>query len=312
VSGSALAIPVALAAALAFSGATVMQYRVARQAPDASSLGAKEVGSFVAATVSHRVWLLSTVADGVGVLLHATALKLGALVVVQALLVSSVLFALVLDRLTDRRPPRRTEVLSSAALICGLGVFLAAIGLPDNSSTPPDVQGMVLTGIASAVGVAVCLGVSRRRRSLAAPALGVAAGISFAITAALIKACADVWQAHGIVTLLGHWTLWTLAAVGVAGLVLNQLAFQAGPLHTSLPAITVVDPLVSVAVGIGVFDETVRSGSLALAGQILGLVLLMASAIFLTTRDPLSGTHAAKPTAVGEPVEAMAAGRPPV
>jgi hypothetical protein len=41
-------------------------------------------------------------------------------------------------------------------------------------------------------------------------------------------------------------------------LLLNQLAFQAGPLAASLPAMTVVNPLLAVLLGVVVYDENLR------------------------------------------------------
>ncbi|MGH3436920.1 MAG: hypothetical protein ACRDRN_10690, partial [Sciscionella sp.] len=63
---------------------------------------------------------------------------------------------------------------------------------------------------------------------------------------------------------------------------LHQLAFQAGPLSASLPAITTVDPLVSVVLAVAVFDEPLRHGPLAIAGQVAGLALLTTAAVILT------------------------------
>jgi threonine/homoserine efflux transporter RhtA len=47
--------------------------------------------------------------------------------------------------------------------------------------------------------------------------------------------------------------------MGGLGFVLNQRAFQAGSLTASLPTLTVVEPLVAVAVGVTMLDETVSS-----------------------------------------------------
>lgn len=59
--------------------------------------------------------------------------------------------------------------------------------------------------------------------------------------ATLIKACTNL-LVQGPVTLMTSWQLYALLAIGAVGLLPNQLAFQAGPLSESLPAITVVDP----------------------------------------------------------------------
>jgi hypothetical protein len=42
--------------------------------------------------------------------------------------------------------------------------------------------------------------------------------------------------------------------------VLTQLAYQFGPLVASLPAITIVNPLLSIVIGVVVYDEDIRQG----------------------------------------------------
>jgi hypothetical protein len=66
----------------------------------------------------------------------------------------------------------------------------------------------------------------------------------FAGTAALIKATTNVCSSLG----------------GVGLLLLTQLASQAGQLTASSPAISTVDPLLSVAIGVLVYGEHLRRG----------------------------------------------------
>jgi hypothetical protein len=49
---------------------------------------------------------------------------------------------------------------------------------------------------------------------------------------------------------LGSWQLYIVIALGIGGLLLNQLAFQAGPIAASLPATATIDPLLSIVVGV--------------------------------------------------------------
>jgi hypothetical protein len=187
--------------------------------------------------------------------LHAFALHVGALAVVQPLLVLGVLFALPLQRRLHRERIRRVELLWALALVAGLLAVGAA---------------------------AVCVLVARGRQSATAAALlGVATGIAFAGTATLIKACTNV-LAHSPVALLTSWQLYTLLATGAVGLLLNQLSFQAGPLSASLPAITVVNPLLAVLLGVTVYAENLRHTPWAITTEAGFLVLFTAAAFALT------------------------------
>jgi hypothetical protein len=76
--------------------------------------------------------------------------------------------------------------------------------------------------------------------------------------------------------------LYTVIVIGLLGLLLNQLAFQAGPLTASLPAIATVNPLASITIGVLVYDETIRHDPGATVGLGLLLLVLGVAAIQLT------------------------------
>jgi len=60
------------------------------------------------------------------------------------------------------------------------------------------------------------------------------------------------------------------------------MAFQAGPLAASLPATATTDPLVSVVLGVVVFDERLRPGVVPLLLSLLCLVLMSAAVALLS------------------------------
>jgi threonine/homoserine efflux transporter RhtA len=89
-----------------------------------------------------------------------------------------------------------------------------------------------------------------------------------------------------------------LLVLGAVGFALNQRAFQAGPLTASLPALTVVEPIVSAVIGITMLHEEVPAHG---AGQwlLVGLsVAAMAAATIALSRATaeLEATPAPAPT----------------
>jgi hypothetical protein len=72
-----------------------------------------------------------------------------------------------------------------------------------------------------------------------------------------------------------------VVATGVLGTVLLESAFAVGPLAASQSALLIVDPLASIAMGVELFGEQLRSSPVAivleavfLVGMFLGVVLL--------------------------------------
>ena len=102
--------------------------------------------------------------------------------------------------------------------------------------------------------------------------------------------------------LLTHWQPYTLIAAGGLGLLLTQLAFQAGPLTASLPAIATVDPLLSIAIGVLVYDEHLRRGPLG-GATLAGLLLLLTLAVIQLARLNTQAAHprASDPLLPGRP-----------
>ena len=162
----------------------------------------------------------------------------------------------------------------------------------------------VLAGVLALTLATSCVLTSRRLpRGGAAALMGVAVGTVHACGAALIKSCTNV-ATSGLVALLTSWQLYLFLLAGGAGLLLTQLAFQAGPLSASLPAITTVDPLLSVVIGVWVYDERLKAGP----GSVVTEVLLPGPAVGRgRPAQPGAGRRGA---ARREPPAPMAPGRP--
>ncbi|MEO5831947.1 MAG: DMT family transporter [Nakamurella sp.] len=276
-----------LLAALVFAVSTSLKHVSAGQVPDAQNMHPRNVFRFIRATVSHRLWLAGIACDAVGLALQILALHLGALSVVQPLMLTSLVFALVIRGWFEHRHIGRRRSAWALILTIGLGCFVllaapstVAVGAAADPSAAvvAGASGLVL------VGTGVFLGRRLRNREWRAVILGSAVGVIYAATAALIKAATDVGVRNPL-DLLSSWQLYTVIAVGALGLVLSQLTFQAGPLTASLPATATADPLLSIVIGVSVYDERIRQGFGTDVSLVLLLVLL-GVAVLQLTREP--------------------------
>jgi drug/metabolite transporter (DMT)-like permease len=276
------AIVAALLAAALFAVSTAFQHRSAGLVAVADSRG----GGFVSRTLRHPLWILGSVANLAGLGLHALALRDGPLTLVQPLLVIGVVFTLPLRHILEHRRPRRAEFGWAAALTLGLAVFLVLATPADGPVQGADPMPMVFCAMAIALAVSSCLVAGRRTAAATGAAmLGTAAGLLFAVAAALLKETTNLLS-DGAAALLTAWPCYALVAVGGAGLLLSQLAYRAGPLSASLPAIITVNPIVSVVIGVAVFDEPFRTAPAYLLGEVLGLALMAAAAVGLARSVP--------------------------
>lgn len=273
----AVAVVVALAASVLYALASVFQQREAERQPPGTALRF----SLLARLARRPGWLAGLLFDGGGYACQWVALAHGSLVVVQPLLVTSLLFALpVKARLTPYRMGRR-DWNGAVLTTVGLAVFLV-VGRPASGYLRVQATSwaLLLSSTAAVAALLVSLGRARSPRWKAVY-FGTAAGVLYGASAALTKSCAHLLSHGGLSTLFGSWEPYAMLAWGLAGMVLSQSAFQAGPLDASLPTLTATDPIVSVLVGAFVFGEALRAGFLASTVEVVALSAVVAGVFLL-------------------------------
>jgi hypothetical protein len=250
-----------LGSAFFFAMSSVSKHVSAGQGPDAPSLRVGAIGRFALATVRHPLWLAGTVADVAGLALQVIALHLGALAVVQPLMLSGLVFAILLRGAVARRLSAR-QALWAVVIAAALGSFLV---ISNGGTAPAHAAVDRLPAVISAacglglVVFAMSSGARARVLNTRAGLMGVAAGTIYAATAALIKSVSDL-ALRGFVPFITGWQLYALIVIGAAGLVVGQIAFRAGPMSAALPVASTVDPLLSIVLGVAIYDERVRLG----------------------------------------------------
>ncbi len=104
--------------------------------------------------------------------------------------------------------------------------------------------------------------------------LGTATAICYALTAALMKTSMHVLDDGGIGAFLTAWQTYAFCAAGIAALLLLEHAMQGGPLVASQPALTLGDATVSLALGVLLYEEHIRTGWWLLP-QLAGVALIV-------------------------------------
>jgi hypothetical protein len=116
--------------------------------------------------------------------------------------------------------------------------------------------------------------------------LGAAAALVWAVDAAFVKAATEVLAHEGWSGLFVHWPVYAVVASGVLGTVLLESAFAVGPLAASQSALLIVDPLVSITIGIELFGEQLRNSPGAIVLQIVFLAGLFTGVVLLSRWAP--------------------------
>jgi drug/metabolite transporter (DMT)-like permease len=253
-----VAVVAALVAALLYALASVLQHWEAERQPADKALHLR----LVARLAKRPRWVAGLGFDAGGYAVQWVALSIGSLVLVQPLLVVGLLFALPMKARFSSYRFHGWDWSGALLTTAGLAVFLVVSRPAPGHSNVSGITWTILLCVAALLAAGlVALGHGRGPRWKAV-AYGTAGGVVYGLCAALTKSCAQLLS-QGVSELFSSWQPYVLAGVGVAGMVLAQSAFQAGPLDASLPTLSATDPIVSVLIGAVAFGEALRTGVFA-------------------------------------------------
>lgn len=278
-----LSVVFALCAALSNAVATVLQRKAALTVPRSEGLRA----GLMLDLLRRPVWLAGILAVIAAAVWQALALATGPLTIVQPLFVLELPLTLVVASLLMHRHLPGKGWLAVTVVVAGLAVALFAASPTGNRTHVALDRWVPALAVCMGLVVALALAALRRPEGRArAACLGAATAISYAMTAALMKAATHILEERGTAGFFSAWQTYAFAATGVCALFLLEHAMQAGPLVASQPALTLGDALVSLALGITLYEEEIRSGWWLLP-QLFGVALIAAGVLALS-RIPLT------------------------
>jgi drug/metabolite transporter (DMT)-like permease len=234
-------------------------------------------------------WLLGIGCMVAGYLCAAWSIGHLELTLVEPLLTTYLVWALILAVPLSKQPVRATEVVG-AIILCG-GVALLSLSrsiTPIGLSVGSFSQWYAAAIIAGVAVVCVLIGL-RRKGQVRATLTGLAAGLVFGIQDALTRQTLEITQANGFTAVFSAWAPYALVGAGIVGIWLMQNAFSAAPLHASLPAIAAGEPIAGIALGIVVFGDSIQVTPGMLAIQAGGIAALIIGVIAVARSSAFSG-----------------------
>jgi drug/metabolite transporter (DMT)-like permease len=236
----------------------------------------------------------------VGMALGAMALGQGEISLVEPLLATNLLFALMLSRRQTKQPLGRQGWTGLALLAGGVTAFIVAGQPQGGTATDDPLRRWLIIGVM--VGLALLLTTyAKRSRLSSGPALlATAAGLLYGVQDALTRMTGQLFAEGGLTEVLTSWQPYAVVALGLTGLILVQSAFETASLRMSLPALTAAQPLAGILCGVGFLGDRLRTDAGALAWEAAGLAGIVVGIIML-------GTHAAMPCGATQPRRVAAA-----
>jgi drug/metabolite transporter (DMT)-like permease len=289
------AILLAVAASLCTATSSVCQrLGASRTAADTSGL------RLIVRLARRPIWLAGIGCMILGFACQVSALHFGALALVQPILALELLFVFAYMAALGSRRVQLRDWLAASGMSAGLGLFLLAAA-PSGGRPHAPGPSWWLAGLATAgvvlVGLIAAFGLGRRHGahgSRRAAILGAATGLCWGFVAAVIKEFSSQLGA-GAGAIFSSWPVYALVGTGAASLLLASHALASGPLAASQPGFTILDPLAASLLGVFLFGEHIRAGTLDLAAEAAGLALVVAGVAVLSHSHLVQGENTPRP-----------------
>ncbi|MGA2520406.1 MAG: DMT family transporter [Acidimicrobiales bacterium] len=274
----------AAATALISSIDSILQRMGVENAPAESTL---RLG-LLAYAVKQRVWLFGMALIIGSFLLQATALHLGNLSQVQPILVTELVFLVLILAVWFGVNIGRREWLGCVAASAGLAGFLVFAEPSRGAGVPTDLGWITVAAVCGGVVALTVTLALRGPRWWRATMFATAGAVGFALTASFIKVVSD-YVTTDWVHMFSHWQTYGLALCGAGSLFLAQNAFHAGPVTASQTAAVLVNPLASLAIGIGLFGDSLRTTGVFGPLEAVSLVVMLVGAATVASSSVVAG-----------------------
>jgi drug/metabolite transporter (DMT)-like permease len=245
----------------------------------------------IAKLIINRRWLAGIAALAAGDLLGAWTLGHLTLSITEPLLTTNLIFALLLAVPLSGQALRRTEIIGALLLTAGVAALSATRTVKAPGESFGSVSHWPVAGLIALI-AAILLYLGRRRSgTVRATLTGAASGLVFGIADALTRSSVQTLDGRSPAHLLTTWPGYATVATSLVGLWLMQNAFNAAPLHASLPAVTATEPVSGIVLGVVVFGDVVHVSPWLLAAQAAGLAAVVGGAILVARAPVFSDLH---------------------
>ena len=235
-------------------------------------------------------WVLGLLLLGAGMLCNMVALVSAPLTVVQPIGAIALVITTVVNSKDQGITINRPTVVAITACVTGSALFvlLAVNATLENHDVAPDQELAIVLLLVLAVGVlGARAALFRHRMSAFVSILG--AGVLFGFVAVLTRIIGrDLLDPNGLFLFNVQWySILAIAAAGGLGSWFVQSAYSAGPPDLVIAGLTVVDPIVGIAIGITILGELRPDVPAVLAvAMVVAAVIAIVGVIALSRHHP--------------------------
>jgi drug/metabolite transporter (DMT)-like permease len=230
-------------------------------------------------------WVVGTVMLGLAIVLQLTSLGFAPLIVVQPLGALALVITAIVNSRANKVQLDHRSIRAIALCVGGVGLFVTIAAFTATEQVIDEVQLFIILAMLGGITalLAVAFGVLRKR--FGAIFYILAAGVLYGFVATLAKVVINRVRTEqfDLLTLLCVVVL--LAATGL-GAYFVQTAYSVGSPDLVIAGLTVVDPLIAVAIGIVVLGEASRAPLWAVIAFVISGIIAVFGVFQLAKHHP--------------------------
>ncbi len=282
VSTQILAVVLVLIAAAVEALSNVLQHKAANSGgkPGAPA-GSSSEAAAVLGTLKKPLFLFAFLLMVIGYGFHVASLGFGQLSVIQVIFVSQLVFILPFAAWISKAHISKSDWLGAIVVTVGIAVFVSFAKPTTGLDEATGKQWLI--GVGGVVLLCLLLIVVgyRLHGTARAALLGCAGGIMNGLVAPLTKGTIDA-AADGVGALFASWILYVTVIAALLGVLLPLMAFRAGPITASFPAVMALNPIVATLLGVYLFNETLQDGLIPITMMVVSSVVIFVGIVWLS------------------------------
>ncbi|WP_394942038.1 DMT family transporter [Psychromicrobium sp. YIM B11713] len=281
-----------LAVACAIAGAFFLAFGAQRQgsAVQANTGGLALGGNGFLRLLGNPRWVFGLLLLGGGMLLNVVALSLGSLTVIQPIGAIALVITTIVNSKDQGLRINRATIVAITICVTGSAVFvlLAVNVVRENTHVTLEEEltiVMLLVIVVGVLGGSALLG----RRRLKAFFYIIGAGVLFGFVAVLTRIISkQLFDPNGLFLLNVQWySIIAIAVAGGLGSWFVQSAYSSGPPDLVIAGLTVIDPIIGIAIGITILKELQPNVPAVIAiAMVVAALLAIVGVIVLSRHHP--------------------------
>ena len=283
----AIGIPIALLGAVFLSIGAQLQHRGVSKVEGSYGDGSKSGLSWgqMMLLLRRPSWVFGTLLLAFAIVIQLVSLGFAPLIVVQPLgVVAMVLTNVINSRVNGVASDARVRG-SIALAVMGIGIFVAFSTVYAFERAFTDAQLLFIMWMLAAVILTTCAAFLVFRKRLRAMFYIVAAGTLYGFVVTITKVLINRWQSNQIDPFMILCLIGLVVAALLGGYFV-QTAYSVGSPDLVIAGLTVIDPLVAVAIAITVLGEADHFPPFAFGGLAVGGILSVIGVVLLARHHP--------------------------